>query len=69
VVAEPRDASPRRAFEIADSEQGIWRCHSVFECTEACPSNVDPAGAIMNLRRRAIGHKFRALFGGGRSER
>lgn len=69
VVTEPRDASPGRALAIADSEQGIWRCHSVFECTEACPSNVDPAGAIMNLRRRAIGNKFRALFGGGRSER
>ncbi len=69
VVEEPRDASPRRALEIADSEQGIWRCHSVFECTEACPSNVDPGGAIMHLRRRAIGHKFRALFAGGRSER
>jgi succinate dehydrogenase iron-sulfur subunit len=49
---------------LVDGEQGVWRCHSAFECTEACPQNVDPAGAIMALRRELIANKVTKLFGG-----
>lgn len=35
-------------------DHGIWRCHAVFECTQVCPNNVDPAGAIMALRQKLI---------------
>jgi succinate dehydrogenase/fumarate reductase iron-sulfur protein len=38
----------------ADSANGAWRCHSAFECTAVCPSNVDPAWRIMDLRRATI---------------
>lgn len=34
-----------------EGENGVWRCHSAFECTEVCPANVEPASAIMNLRK------------------
>jgi succinate dehydrogenase / fumarate reductase iron-sulfur subunit len=65
VVSEPRTSSAERALAMADVEHGIWRCHTAFECTEACPSDVDPAGAIMQLRRRAIRERVRGVFGGG----
>ncbi len=39
---------------FADSQDGLWRCHSGFECSEVCPSNVDPASRIMALRRQVI---------------
>ena len=45
-----------------DSEHGVWRCHVAYECTEACPSGVDPAGAIMRLRRAAVAARARRLF-------
>jgi len=35
-------------------ENGIWRCHSAFECTEVCPAGVEPASAIMNLRKNLL---------------
>ena len=50
------------AFELTDSAEGIWRCHSGFECTAVCPSNVDPAWRIMDLRRRVIGRRIKRLF-------
>lgn len=68
-VAEPRDASPGAALRFADGEHGIWRCHVAYECTEACPSNVDPAGSIMRLRRVAVAARLRRIFGGGRDGR
>jgi succinate dehydrogenase / fumarate reductase iron-sulfur subunit len=49
-------------LEIVDSEDGLWRCHSAFECTVVCPSFVDPARRIMDLRRQVVGERFKRLF-------
>ena len=49
-------------LDLVDCEGGVWRCHSAFECTAACPSNVDPARRIMNLRRQVMSEKLKHLF-------
>ena len=46
-------------LSLADGEHGVWRCHSAFECTAACPQAVDPAGKIMALRRELITRRFK----------
>ncbi len=51
-------------IDLADSGPGVWRCHSVFECTAVCPSFVDPARRIMDLRKRVVVQRIRQLFGG-----
>jgi succinate dehydrogenase / fumarate reductase iron-sulfur subunit len=51
-------------FHLVDSEDGVWRCHSAFECTAVCPSFVDPGRRIMDLRKQVIVERFRRLFGG-----
>ena len=50
-------------LDLVDDVNGAWRCHSAYECTAVCPSNVDPAWRIMNLRRRVVGHRITRLFG------
>ncbi len=47
---------------LVNSENGVWRCHSVFECTAVCPSNVDPARRIMDLRIQIIKERVGGLF-------
>ena len=59
----PDKAESARLLELADGEQGVWRCHSGWECTEACPQGVDPASAIMSLRRDLIRHRIKQWFG------
>ena len=49
--------------ELMDSENGAWRCHSVYECTEVCPSFVDPAWRIMNLRKQLVSRRIKKYFG------
>jgi len=63
VVAEPRNSDPAAALDWVDNEHGCWRCHVAFECSQVCPSDVDPAGAIMSLRGELTKRKFRRLFG------
>ncbi len=65
VVAEPRGLDAPAILQLTDDEQGSWRCHEAFECSDACPSNVDPAGKIMLLRRRLASERLRSIFGGG----
>lgn len=69
VVQEPRGRDPSQVLAWVDDEQGCWRCHASFECTEVCPSGVDPAGATMALRRQLTGRKLRRIARLGRHER
>jgi succinate dehydrogenase / fumarate reductase iron-sulfur subunit len=49
--------------DLADSQDGIWRCHSAFECTAVCPSFVEPARQIMAARRQMVAQRLRRLLG------
>jgi succinate dehydrogenase/fumarate reductase iron-sulfur protein len=65
-LAAAQDQGLKRMPEllsVVDGEDGVWRCHSAFECTAVCPSFVDPARRIMNLRTQVIGTRVRRLFG------
>jgi succinate dehydrogenase / fumarate reductase, iron-sulfur subunit len=68
-VAEPRGADPAEILAWADDEQGCWRCHASFECTEACPADADPAGAIMALRGELTRRRLARITRLGRRER
>ena len=58
-VADNRDeASPER-INIVNTEVGIWRCHTTFNCAEACPKMINPTASIQALKRRAVAQWFR----------
>jgi succinate dehydrogenase / fumarate reductase iron-sulfur subunit len=50
-------------LEMVDSEDGAWRCHSAYECSEVCPSHVDPGWRIMDLRKKVVSHRLKKFFG------
>ena len=43
---DSRDQGAAGRMEALDEHEGMWGCTLVGECTEVCPKNVDPAGAI-----------------------
>lgn len=49
-------------LNVVDDEDGVWRCHSAFECTAVCPSFVDPARRIMDLRVQIMKERVYNLF-------
>jgi succinate dehydrogenase / fumarate reductase iron-sulfur subunit len=58
-VADSRDeASPER-ISIVNTEVGIWRCHTTFNCVEACPKMINPTASIQALKRRTVAHWFK----------
>lgn len=53
--ADTRDeGGDERLSVISDESNGIWRCHNVFNCYDACPKNIDTTYAINQLKRAAI---------------
>jgi succinate dehydrogenase / fumarate reductase iron-sulfur subunit len=54
IVEEPRGIDVGRVVDLVDSEHGVWQCRSIWACSAVCPSNVDPAARIMDLRRRLL---------------
>jgi fumarate reductase iron-sulfur subunit len=53
---DSRDEGAAERNRALSSEDGIWACTFVGECTEVCPKHVDPAGAIQRYKLdRAIG--------------
>lgn len=57
----PDDVDPREILDWADDPLGAWRCHAIFECTEACPSGVRPAERIMSLRGALVGGQLKVI--------
>ena len=50
-IADSRDEAPGEHFEALDDKHGLWRCHYIFNCVEACPKSLNPTKAIAALRR------------------
>ncbi len=63
LLNEPRGVDHDYIYNLIDDEHGLWRCHSSFECTEACPYEVDPGAAIMRLKGKVAARKIGRLFG------
>lgn len=59
LTADPRDGARVERLRIVSEPHGIWRCHTIFNCTEVCPVGVDPTDAIERLKTMVIRDHFR----------
>jgi len=52
-VQDSRDGAKEERLDHLANEEGIWRCHTMFNCVVACPKNLNPTWSIQQLKRRA----------------
>jgi succinate dehydrogenase / fumarate reductase iron-sulfur subunit len=52
-IADTRDAATNERLRLVGCEDGVWRCHTIFNCAEACPKSIDPPNFIQYLKRKA----------------
>jgi succinate dehydrogenase / fumarate reductase iron-sulfur subunit len=50
-IYDSRDnaASPR--LEVLNDQMGVWRCRTAFNCTEACPRDIEITKAIAEVKQ------------------
>jgi succinate dehydrogenase / fumarate reductase iron-sulfur subunit len=53
-VVDSRDGNTAQRLHVVGDDHGVFRCHTVFNCSRACPKDLDPAGSIANLKRMAV---------------
>lgn len=58
-VADSRDQAKAERLRLIDRENGIWRCHTIFNCVEACPKKINPTRAIERLRLKALAQRMK----------
>jgi succinate dehydrogenase / fumarate reductase iron-sulfur subunit len=44
-------------LRLVGCEDGLWRCHTVFNCADACPKKLNPTNFIQQLKRKAARFK------------
>lgn len=57
-IADSRDEGTSERLEIINDRKGVWRCHTIFNCTEACPKDLNPTRAISNLKLTIMNGKL-----------
>ncbi len=58
-ILDTRDSAAGRRLERITGSHGIWRCHSIFNCVEVCPKEIDVTGHISAMKRRATKRRLR----------
>ena len=59
---DSRDEGNEERQEVIASEEGIWNCTFVGECSEVCPKDVDPAAAIQRTKVATTGDWFKSFL-------
>jgi len=49
-VLDPRDAAVAERLREVGGDDGAYRCHTIFNCIDACPKGLNPTQAIETLR-------------------
>jgi succinate dehydrogenase / fumarate reductase, iron-sulfur subunit len=53
-VFDTRDDGEDARLDIVDSPNGVWRCHTIFNCVEACPKEIDVTGHLSRLKQACV---------------
>ena len=65
LVSDSRDSAARERLRVVASEEGLWRCHTIFECSAACPKGIPITRAIQGLKRKVVVGKLKRMIGLG----
>lgn len=52
-IADTRDSTRNERLGLVACEDGVWRCHTIFNCADACPKSINPTNFIQYLKRKA----------------
>ena len=53
-IFDSRDQGAEERLEILNDREGVWRCRTTFNCTEACPRGIEITKAIGEVKRALL---------------
>jgi succinate dehydrogenase / fumarate reductase iron-sulfur subunit len=56
-IFDSRDEASSVRLDILNDKEGVWRCRTTFNCTEACPRGIEVTEAIAEVKQAVLrGH-------------
>lgn len=65
---DSRDNGAKIRFKMLNEENGIWPCTFVGYCSDVCPKQVGPAGAIQQAKAQGVGYWAMDLISGNKKQ-
>ena len=53
-LLDPRDNLVDERLNVLNEEDGVWRCHTQFNCVAACPKGINLTDSIMLMKRAML---------------
>ncbi len=53
-IFDSRDRAAAERLKVLNEQWGVWRCRTVFNCTEACPREIQVTKAIAEVKRAIV---------------
>ncbi len=53
-IYDSRDEGAADRLRILNTQTGVWRCRTVFNCTEACPRGIEVTNHIEEVKRTLL---------------
>ncbi|WP_149185013.1 succinate dehydrogenase iron-sulfur subunit [Streptomyces sp. TRM49041] len=57
-IFDSRDEAAEQRLEILNDKDGVWRCRTTFNCTDACPRGIEVTKAIAEVKRALITRRY-----------
>ncbi|GKQ40922.1 succinate dehydrogenase iron-sulfur subunit [Streptomyces sp. A012304] len=57
-IFDSRDEAGEQRLEILNDRDGVWRCRTTFNCTDACPRGIEVTKAIQEVKRALITRRY-----------
>jgi len=53
-IFDSRDTAGEERLDILDDPNGVWRCRTAYNCTDACPRGIEVTKAIADVKRAEL---------------
>ena len=53
-IFDSRDEGAEERLDILNDTEGVWRCRTTFNCTDACPRGIQVTKAIQEVKRALL---------------
>jgi succinate dehydrogenase / fumarate reductase iron-sulfur subunit len=53
-IYDSRDQGSDERLAIMNDKSGVWRCRTIFNCTDACPRDIKITKAIEQVKRTLL---------------
>lgn len=57
-ILDSRDEGAAERLKIINDRDGAWRCHTIFNCTDCCPREINVTDCIAEVKKAILFHQL-----------